>query len=77
MVEEWMAAKCCRLNAPPTPLPDLAPVDFFLFPNIKKQPAGTTLTQESFKTMWERAARWWYEWCKKCVPIIGNCGQKS
>jgi hypothetical protein len=35
----------------------LALGDFFLFLTIKKQLAGKTLTQESFKSMWEGPTR--------------------
>jgi hypothetical protein len=29
--------------------PDLAPTDFFLFPKVKKELVGLTLTRETFK----------------------------
>jgi hypothetical protein len=35
----------------------LAPADYFLFPTIKRQLAGLTLTQDSFKKEWEGAVR--------------------
>jgi hypothetical protein len=35
-------------------LPDLAPADFFLSPTIKRQLAGKSLDQETFKSMWEK-----------------------
>jgi hypothetical protein len=53
-----------------------APVDFFLFPRVKRELAGFTLTQENFKKEWKRpvrtlwvvelskAFRWWYETCE-------------
>jgi hypothetical protein len=32
---------------------DLAPADYFLFPKLKKELAGITMTQEKFKKEWE------------------------
>ena len=70
-------------------LPDLAPGDFFLFPNVNEQLAGITLTQQRFQPTWERvlksitAAEFataflrWYERNKKCIQITGNCVEKS
>jgi hypothetical protein len=46
-----MAARDFRLIDHPPYWPDLAPADFFLFPTIKRQLAGKTLTQGTFKTM--------------------------
>ncbi len=51
----WMVAKDFRLIKRPPYLPDLAPAD--LFPNFKRQLAGKTLTYETFKSLWEGAAR--------------------
>ncbi len=84
-----MAARDFRLIDHPPYSPDLAPADFFLFPTIKRQLAGKTLTQETFKTMWEGAARniakedyatafrRWYERCEKCIQIGGGYVEKS
>jgi hypothetical protein len=41
----------------PSYSPDLAPVDFFLFPKVKKELAGLTLMKETFKKEWEGAVR--------------------
>jgi hypothetical protein len=38
-------------------LPDLAPVDFFLFPKVKAELAGQKLTLETFKNSWEGFVR--------------------
>jgi histone-lysine N-methyltransferase SETMAR len=57
VVKDWMAARDFRVIDHPPYSPDLAPADFFLFPTIKRQLAGKTLTQDTFKTMWEGAAR--------------------
>ena len=42
-------------NCSPTPpySSDLAPADYFLFPKLKKELAGITMTQEKFKKEWE------------------------
>jgi histone-lysine N-methyltransferase SETMAR len=84
-----MAARDFRLINHPPYSPDLTPADFFLFPTIKRQLAGKTLTQETFKTMWAGAARTiaeedyaaafrrWYERCEKCVRIGGGYVEKS
>jgi hypothetical protein len=68
--------------------PDLAPTDFSLFPEVKRELAGLTLTKETFME-WEGAARalmaadfatafrQWYERCEKCVIIAGSCVEKS
>jgi histone-lysine N-methyltransferase SETMAR len=89
VVQDWMAARDFRLIDHPPYSPDLAPADFFLFPTIKRQLAGKTLTQGTFKTMWEGAARSiakeayatafrrWYERCEKCVQIGGGYVEKS
>jgi hypothetical protein len=53
IVKDWMAARDFRLIDHPPYSPDLAPADFFLFPTIKRQLAGKTLTQETFDMMWE------------------------
>jgi hypothetical protein len=54
-----MSAKSFRVieHLPPPYLQDVASADFYLFPILKKQLAGKTLTQVSFKSMWEGAAR--------------------
>jgi hypothetical protein len=89
VVKDWMAARDFRLIDQPPYSPDLALADFFLFPTIKRQLASKTLTQETFKTMWEGAARniakedytaafrRWYECCEKCVQIGGRYVEKS
>jgi predicted acetyltransferase len=32
--------------------PDLAPANFFLFPKVKRELVGLTLTKETFKKEW-------------------------
>jgi histone-lysine N-methyltransferase SETMAR len=53
VVKDLMAAKDFRLMNHLPYSPDLTPVDFFLFLTIKRQLVGKTLTQETFKSMWE------------------------
>jgi histone-lysine N-methyltransferase SETMAR len=69
--------------------PYLAPADFFLFPKVKKELAGLTLTRESFKKDWEGAVRTllaadfaeafrqWIRHCEKCVEIGGGYVEKT
>ncbi len=78
-------------DSPPPPLysPDLAPVDYFLFPTLKRQLAGLSMTLDEFKTKWEgvartltegdfaRAFKRWQHRCKKCVRIGGGYVKKS
>ena len=89
VVRDWMAAKQILLLPHPPYLLDLAPADFFLFPKIKTQLAGLTLTQETFKKTWDgvtrtiaapeytTAFRQWYERCEKCIQIGGDYVEKS
>ena len=69
--------------------PDLAPADFFLFPKVKEQLAGITLTQQSFRSTWDRVLKTisgaelvtaflrWHERNKKYVQISGTYVKKS
>ena len=69
--------------------PDLAPADYSLFPKLKRELAGITMTQEKFKKKWEgvlgtmskddfaRAFTRWLEHCKKCIRINGGYVKKS
>jgi hypothetical protein len=38
-------------------LPDPAPAVFFLFPRVKNELAGLSMTQESFQKGWEGVVR--------------------
>jgi histone-lysine N-methyltransferase SETMAR len=89
VVKDWMAARNFRLiDHLPYSL-DLVPADFFLFPTIKRQLAGKTLSQETFKTMREGAARTiaeedyatafrrWFERCEKRIRLGGGYVEKS
>jgi histone-lysine N-methyltransferase SETMAR len=52
-----LAAKGVKMVPHPPYSPDLAPADFFLFPKVKAELAGQTLTQETFKKSWEGVVR--------------------
>jgi hypothetical protein len=87
-VTAWLAARRVKMIEHPPYLPDLALADFFLFPKVKKELAGLTLTRESFKKDWEGAVRTlsaadfaeafrqWFRRCKKCVVIGGGYVEK-
>jgi histone-lysine N-methyltransferase SETMAR len=89
VVQEFLAKKGIKLLSHPPYSPDLAPADFFLFPKLKKELAGFTMTQAEFKKEWEgvlrgvskdefaRAFVRWYERCEKCIRIDGTYVEKS
>jgi hypothetical protein len=56
-VKDWMAARQFKVIEHPPYSPDLAPADFFLFPKVKRELAGLTLTKQTFKKEWEGAAK--------------------
>jgi histone-lysine N-methyltransferase SETMAR len=57
VVEEFLAKKRIKLLSHPPCSPDLAPADYFLFPKLKKELVGITMTQEKFKKEWEGVLR--------------------
>jgi hypothetical protein len=81
--------KNIKLLSHPPYSPDLAPADYFLFPKLKKELAGITMTHEEFKKEWEGVLRRvsmeefakafvrWFERCEKCIHIDGNYVEKS
>jgi histone-lysine N-methyltransferase SETMAR len=89
IVTDWLAARCIQLLQHPPYSPDLAPADFFLFPKVKKELAGLTLTRETFKNEWEGAVRTLtvvdlaeafqqlYRCCEKCIAIGGSYVEKT
>jgi histone-lysine N-methyltransferase SETMAR len=89
MVMDWMAARQFKVIEHPPYSPDLTPADFFLFPKVKRELAGLSLTKETFKKEWEGATktlkvadfttafRHWFEHCKKCIDITGFYVEKS
>ena len=52
----WRKKRIKLLSHPPYSF-DLAPADYFLFPKLKKELAGITMTQEKFKKEWEGVLR--------------------
>jgi hypothetical protein len=76
VILEFLAKKRIKLLSHPPYSPDLTPADYFLFPKLKKELAGITMTQEKFKKEWEGVLRRfsreelakafvrWYERCK-------------
>jgi histone-lysine N-methyltransferase SETMAR len=84
IVTDWLASRRFQLLEHLPYLPDLAPSDYFLFPKVKKELAGLTLTRETFKKEREgtvrtptaadfaKAFRQWYLHCKKCIAIGGS-----
>ena len=64
--------------------PDFTLADFFLFPKVKEQLAGITLTQQSFRSTWDQVLKTisaaefataflrWHERNEKCVRISGT-----
>ena len=52
----WRKKRIKLLSHPPYSS-ELAPADYFLFPKLKKELAGNTMTQEKFKKEWEGVLR--------------------
>ena len=87
-VKQFIADRAIKTIAHPPYSPDLAPADFFLFPKVKSELAGKTLTAETFRTSWERAVRRlckddfaaafdkWLERCNKCIMKKGDYVEK-
>jgi histone-lysine N-methyltransferase SETMAR len=88
MVKNWMAARWFQLIKHLPYSPDLAPADFFLFPEVKRELSGLTLTKETFME-WEGAARalmaanfatafrQWYERCENVSTSLGPALKKA
>jgi histone-lysine N-methyltransferase SETMAR len=80
-VTDWLVARAIKLIEHPPYSPDLAPADYFLFPRVKRELAGLTLTQDTFKKLWEGAVRSitaadfaeafrrWFQRHEKCISI--------
>ncbi len=78
-----MAARDIKLIEHLPYSPDLAPANFFMFPKVKRELAGLTLTRDMFKKEWEGAVqsiavvnfaesfRCWFKRHEKCV-VIGS-----
>jgi histone-lysine N-methyltransferase SETMAR len=55
-VQACLAKKSIQVLPHPPYSPDLAPADF-LFPELKRELVGLTLSQDEFKTKWEGVVR--------------------
>jgi len=87
-VKEYLAKRSIRVLEHAPYSPDLAPADFFYFPKVKEALAGRTLTDSTFKSEWEHAAKTvsekafpkafekWVDRCKQCVEIGGDFVEK-
>ncbi len=53
VVTEWMVVKALRVTEHRPLVAGPSSGRLFLFPTVKKQLSGMTLTQESFKSIWE------------------------
>ncbi len=88
IVTDWLAARHVQMLQHPPYSPDLAPANFFLFPEVNKELAGLTLMRETFKE-WEgvvktlmaadfaEAFQQWYRCCEKCSAIVGTHIEKT
>jgi histone-lysine N-methyltransferase SETMAR len=84
-----LAKKKIQVIPHPPYSPDLAPVDYFLFPMLKRELAGLSMSLDEFKTKWEgvvrtlteddfaRAFERWQHRCKKCISIGSGYVEKS
>jgi histone-lysine N-methyltransferase SETMAR len=82
-VQRFLAKKQIQVIPHPPYSPDLAPADYFLFPTLKRELAGLSMSLDEFKTKLEgivrklteddftRAFERWQHRCKKCVRISG------
>jgi histone-lysine N-methyltransferase SETMAR len=57
VIHKFLAKKLIKLLSHLPYSPDLNPVDYFLFPKLKKELAGFIMTQEEFKKEWEGVLR--------------------
>jgi histone-lysine N-methyltransferase SETMAR len=88
-VQRFLAKKQIQVIPHPPYSPDLAPADYFLFPTLKRELAGLSMTLDEFKTKWEgvirtlteedfaRAFARWQQRCEKCIRIGGGYVEKS
>ncbi len=56
-VQQFLAEKKIQVIPHPPYSPDLAPADYFLFPTLKRELAGQTLSLDEFKMKWEGVIR--------------------
>lgn len=87
---EYLASENIELMGHPPYSPDLAPNDFFLFPNIKKKMRGQRFSTpqeavEAFKTHvlelpqseWKKCYEKWFERMQKCINLRGEYFEKQ
>ncbi len=87
--KEFLDKRSIRLLDHPSYSPDLAPADFFLFPNLKAKLAGMPIKDSTVQKEWERVCRtlsqsgyamafrkWVHHW-KKCIDRDGGYVEKS
>ncbi len=82
-------AKSFKMTSHPSYSLDITPMNFFLFPRVKSELAGLSLSQNSFKTSWvgvlqtiakdEFDKHIWqmHECCYKCIQISDDFLDKS
>ena len=87
-VKACLKEKAIEVVPHPPYSPDLAPADYFLFPTIKRELGGVSISRDSVKVEWERACGRvpsdafaaafdrWIERLKKCVQVGSNCVEK-
>jgi histone-lysine N-methyltransferase SETMAR len=56
-VQQFLAKKNIQVLPHPPYSPDLAPADYFLFPTLKRELAGLTMSLDEFKQKWEGVIR--------------------
>jgi histone-lysine N-methyltransferase SETMAR len=88
-VPRFLAKKQIQVILHPPYSPDLAQADYFLFPTLKRELAGLSVSLDEFNTKWEgvvrtltednfaRAFERWQHRCKKCIRIGGRYVEKS
>jgi hypothetical protein len=88
-VQKSLVAKSIKMTPHPPYSLEITPMNFFLFPRVKPELAGLSLSQDSFKTSWvgvlqtiakdEFAKHIWqmYECCYKCIQISDDFLDKS
>lgn len=87
-VKAFLEEKAIEVVPHPPYSPDLAPADYFLFPTIKRELGGVSISGDTVKVEWERACAnvpsdafasafdRWIERLEKCVELRGNYVEK-
>ena len=88
VVKAFLEEKAIEVVPHPPYSPDLAPADYFLFPTMKRELGGVSISGDSVKVEWERACGRvpsdafaaafdrWIERLQKCVEVRGNYVEK-